>query len=83
MLDRGMGVTEIANKIDGSQPAVSYIKKRWEKGLPPKQNKNQRTGPLNHEEIVSDRNSGMTLQQVADKHNTTKQTVFSICNKYS
>lgn len=84
MLDKGLTVTEIANKVDGSQPAISYIKKRWLAGLPPKQYKQSRSpvGSLNHDEIVSDRNAGMTLQQVADKHNTSKQTVFSICRKY-
>ena len=29
MLEQGMGVSEIANKVDGSQPAISYIKRRW------------------------------------------------------
>lgn len=84
MLEKGMTVTEIANKVDGSQPAISYIKKRWAAGLPPKQFKKSRVPPgsLNHAEIVSDRKSGMTLQQVADKHDTSKQTVFSICRKY-
>jgi hypothetical protein len=82
MLEKGMTVTEIANSVGGNQPAISYIKKRWVAGLPPKQQKNQRSGPLDHEEIISDRNSGLTLQQVADKHNTTKQTVFSIMHKY-
>lgn len=84
LLDQGLGVTEIANRVDGSQPAISYIKKRWLAGLPPKQYKQSRSpvGSLNHDEIVSDRNAGMTLQQVADKHNTSKQTVFSICRKY-
>lgn len=84
LLEQGLTSTEIANKVNGSQPAISYIRRRWLKGLPPQQYKANRNayGSLNHEDILSDRNSGMTLQAIADKNNTSRQTIFSICKKY-
>lgn len=83
MLERGMRVIQIVDYLGpgAQQAAVSYIKSRWEKGYEPSGH-HRRKEPLNHPEIVSDFKSGMSALAVADKHRTTKSSVYNILDKY-
>lgn len=82
LLDEGMAVREIARRIDGQAPAISYIKKRWERGLPPKKKVVVRKVKLNHDAILADIDSGMSVLEVSLKHEATKTTIYTIVKKY-
>ena len=82
LFDQGLKVSEVVAKIDGaSQPAVSYIRKRWEKGEPPVKRKKSQVG-LNHEEILSDYKSGMPVEAIADKHDATRPGIYHVLKRY-
>ena len=82
MLERGMRVTEIVERLGpgAQQAAVSYIKARWLKGHPP--NGRPAKKMLDRVSIMEDHNAGLSAMQIADKHNTTKQSVYSVLKKY-
>lgn len=82
LLDSGMRVGEIATRVNGQQAAVSYIKKRWEQGLPPTKKQVFRKFKLDHSAIVADIDSGLSAAEVAIKHETTKTTIYTIVKKY-
>ena len=80
--EQGLRVCDIVPKIPGaSQPAISWIRKRWENGLPPEK-RSHRQVPLDHEEVLASYRAGEEVQSIATRLNATRQGIYNVLKKY-
>jgi len=77
LFQQGQTAMEISLATGMQSNSVRYVYKKWQAGLPALNDHGRRT--LNHAEICDDlRTYSMTLQQVADKHGCSRNTIHKI-----
>lgn len=80
MFDRGRTVTEVAIEVNALVATVRYVYKKWESGKP-SVHTNLGRRSIDHSAVIADLRTGMSIKEIANKHECTPATVHAIARK--
>jgi len=75
LFDQNMTIREVSDQLRVSPQGLLYVFRRWQQGLPPQR---QRRPATDREQVRRDLQAGMTVTQVADRHNISRTMIYKI-----
>jgi len=73
MLDAGKTATEISKALDFPEPNIYYVVKKWRAGIELKDRKQ-----IDHAAVMRDNAAGMSVDELAEKHDTSRSYIYRI-----
>ena len=78
MLDQGMGIAEIANKLDFAHNNISYVAKKWQRNVP------LRTPTVfaDKEQLLNDLRNGCKVPELSVKYKKSPAYIYKLMKDY-